>query len=192
MNLFTPAETVANYAAIGAAKARQPLGKLLVLSILAGMLIGFPVCVTNMACYAMPTGSLIRIVAGVLFAFGLGTVVLSGAELLTGNTLIIISVLDRRAGEHQPAHHAAESLRVTLLYLRRFLEYIAHALVDKAGYAGAVVFAVDYPRKLPVVEAGEFADKVAEARDGHAVGRGAEYVRVADDDLRAVGGHGRL
>ena len=96
MNLFTPAETAANYAAAGAVKTRQPLLKLLLLSVLAGMLIGFPVCVTNMACYGVENPSLVRITAGVLFAFGLGTVVLSGAELFTGNTLIIISVLDRK------------------------------------------------------------------------------------------------
>lgn len=131
MNLFTPAETVANYAAIGAAKARQPLGKLLVLSILAGMLIGFPVCVTNMACYAMPTGSLIRIVAGVLFAFGLGTVVLSGAELLTGNTLIIISVLDRRAA-------VSGMLRNWLIvYLGNFLgSLLVAAVCARFGWLG--------------------------------------------------------
>lgn len=61
------------------------------------MLIGFPVCVTNMACYGLENPSLVRITAGVLFAFGLGTVVLTGAELFTGNTLIVISVLDRQA-----------------------------------------------------------------------------------------------
>ena len=97
VNLFTPAETAANYAAAGAVKTRQPFLKLLLLSILAGMLIGFPVCVTNMACYGLENPSLVRITAGVLFAFGLGTVVLSGAELFTGNTLIIISVLDKKA-----------------------------------------------------------------------------------------------
>lgn len=97
VNLFTPAETAANYAAVGAVKTRQPFLKQLLLSVLAGMLIGFPVCVTNMACYGLENPSLVRITAGVLFAFGLGTVVLSGAELFTGNTLIIISVLDRKA-----------------------------------------------------------------------------------------------
>jgi formate/nitrite transporter len=97
VNLFTPAETAANYAAAGAVKTRQPFLKQLLLSVLAGMLIGFPVCVTNMACYGLENPSLVRITAGVLFAFGLGTVVLSGAELFTGNTLIIISVLDRKA-----------------------------------------------------------------------------------------------
>ena len=62
----------------------------------AGALIGFPVCVTNMATYAITNASAVRIIAGVLFAFGLGIVVLTGAELFTGNTLLVISLLDRR------------------------------------------------------------------------------------------------
>ena len=96
MNVFTPAETAANYAAAGVLKTRQPLLKLLLLGIAAGALIGFPVCVTNMATYAITNASAVRIIAGVLFAFGLGIVVLTGAELFTGNTLLVISLLDRR------------------------------------------------------------------------------------------------
>ena len=88
MNVFTPAETAANYAAAGVLKTRQPFLKLLLLGIAAGALIGFPVCVTNMATYAITNASAVRIIAGVLFAFGLGIVVLTGAELFTGNTLL--------------------------------------------------------------------------------------------------------
>lgn len=89
MNIFTPAETAANYAAAGVLKTRQPFLKLLLLGIAAGALIGFPVCVTNMATYTITNASAVRIIAGVLFAFGLGIVVLTGAELFTGNTLQI-------------------------------------------------------------------------------------------------------
>ena len=97
MKLFTPAETVANYAAAGAVKTQQTFGKLLLLGVAAGMLIGFPVCVTNMATYTVVGNSTVRMISGILFAFGLGTVILTGAELFTGNTLILISVLDKKA-----------------------------------------------------------------------------------------------
>lgn len=97
MNLFTAAETTANYSAAGAGKTKLPIPKMLVLGILAGFLIGFPSCVTNMATYALENNSVIRVLSGLLFAFGLGTVVLTGAELFTGNTLISISVLDEKA-----------------------------------------------------------------------------------------------
>ena len=83
MNLFTPEEMVRNYAAAGEKKVNAPFWKLLLLGILAGALIGYAALVTNMACYKIENGSVVRI--------------LSGAELFTGNTLILISVLDRRA-----------------------------------------------------------------------------------------------
>lgn len=97
MNLFTAAETAANYANAGASKAKLPISKMMVLGVLAGFLIGFPSCVTNMATYALDNNSTVRMVSGLLFAFGLGMVVISGAELFTGNTLITISVLEKKA-----------------------------------------------------------------------------------------------
>ena len=96
MNLFTPEEMVRNYAAAGEKKAGAPFWKLLLLGMLAGALIGYAALVTNMACYKLENASVIRILSGVLFGFGLGMVILSGAELFTGNTLIVISVLERR------------------------------------------------------------------------------------------------
>src|SRR5699024_12845512 len=86
MNLFTAAETAANYANDGAAKAKLPISKMLVLGVLAGFIIGFPSCVTNMATYALDNNSTIRMISGLLFAFGLGMVVISGAELFTGRS----------------------------------------------------------------------------------------------------------
>ena len=97
MNLFTPAELAVNYSNAGAAKTKLPISKMLLLGILAGMLIAFPSCVTNMASYALDNNSVIRMISGLLFAFGLGMVVVMGTELFTGNTLISISVMDGTA-----------------------------------------------------------------------------------------------
>ena len=51
MNLFSPAEIAANYAEAGVKKSSLPISKMLLLGVLAGMLIAFPSCVTNMASY---------------------------------------------------------------------------------------------------------------------------------------------
>ena len=96
LNVFTPVEATDNYAAASVKKANITVGKGLLLSILAGMLIAFPGAVTNMAGYGLENNSVIRTISGLLFAFGLGMVILSGAELFTGNTLMVIGVLDRR------------------------------------------------------------------------------------------------
>ncbi len=96
MGYFTPAEMTANYSSAGEKKATTPALKLFLLAILAGWMIGFPAMVTDIACYTLDNASVIRMVSGVLFAFGLGLVIMTGAELFTGNTLMVISVLDRR------------------------------------------------------------------------------------------------
>ena len=97
MNLFTPAETTANYALAGAGKTRMPAGKLLVLGILAGFLIAMGAVAANTAAHGLKDAGLTKLVSGLLFPFGLVMVILSGAELFTGNTLISISVLARQA-----------------------------------------------------------------------------------------------
>lgn len=97
MNLFTPKECAANYAAAGAAKTRMPLGKMFLLAVLAGFFIAMGGAVTNTAAHSISNVGAARIVCGLLFPFGLAMVVLTGAELFTGNTLITISVLDGQA-----------------------------------------------------------------------------------------------
>ena len=92
MNLFTPEEMVRNYSLAGAKKTQAPAWKLLILGILAGALIGYAALVTNMACYKLENPSMIRVLSGVLFGFGLGMVILSGAELFTGNNLLAYAV----------------------------------------------------------------------------------------------------
>lgn len=132
MNLFTMAETSNNYSLAGANKAKMPFGKLLILAILAGMLIGFPAAVTNMAGYTLTSNSVVRVLSGVLFAFGLGTVVMTGAELFTGNTLICISVLDKKAS-------LAGMLRNwVIVYIGNFIGSLIVAFIcAKFGWLGA-------------------------------------------------------
>jgi formate/nitrite transporter len=95
MNLFTPAEITQNYAAAGKAKAEYPVDRLLVSAITAGFFIAFGAAVSNTASHSIANVSAARIISGLLFPFGLGMVLLLGAELFTGNCLISISVLNR-------------------------------------------------------------------------------------------------
>ena len=97
MNLFTPGECAANYAAAGRAKTQMPLVKMFLLAVLAGFFIAMGGAVTNTAVHSIDNVGLARVVCGLLFPFGLAMVVLTGAELFTGNTLITISVLDGQA-----------------------------------------------------------------------------------------------
>ena len=97
MNLYTPAECAANYAAAGRKKTRMPVVKMFLLAVLAGFFIAMGGAVTNTASHSIANVGAARVVCGLLFPFGLGMVILMGAELFTGNTLIVISLLDRQA-----------------------------------------------------------------------------------------------
>jgi len=97
LNLFLPAEIAENYCQIGKAKSTAPAWKLLILGIMAGLLIAFGSAVTNTATHTISNVSVVRVVSGLLFPFGLGMVILIGAELFTGCCLISISVLDHSA-----------------------------------------------------------------------------------------------
>ena len=97
MNLFTPKECAANYAAAGRAKTEMPIPKMFLLAVLAGFFIAMGGTATNTAAHSIANVGAARMVCGLLFPFGLAMVVLTGAELFTGNTLITISVLDGQA-----------------------------------------------------------------------------------------------
>ncbi|GHV17631.1 FdhC protein [Spirochaetia bacterium] len=96
MSLLTMQEVTANYVKAGADKIKLPIWKMLVLGILAGIIIGMSSTVSNTSAHALVNGGMVRLVTGLTFAFGLGMVVQVGAELFTGNSLLIIPVLEKQ------------------------------------------------------------------------------------------------
>jgi len=81
-------------------KVNASVFKLMILGILAGVYIGFGAClatlVTNDAAKYVGLG-LARLASGAVFSLGLMLVVIAGAELFTGNNLMLMSVLDKKA-----------------------------------------------------------------------------------------------
>lgn len=95
--MFSPTEITENYITIGAKKAKTPILKLLMLGVFSGFIIGMGSVVTNTASFQLQNVSAIKIASGLLFPFGLGIIMLLGTELFTGNAMIIISVLEKKA-----------------------------------------------------------------------------------------------
>jgi formate transporter len=99
-NYLTPAEITAATAQTGVAKTSMKLPAQLLLSIMAGIFIAFAAEGSNMAAFnlwASPaTYGLGKALAGALFGTGLMLVILAGGELFTGNTLILVAVLQRQ------------------------------------------------------------------------------------------------
>ena len=94
MNMLTPAELTESYTKLGKAKAEKPFGRLFSLAVMAGLFIALGAAVCNTAVHSIADVSTSKIIGGLLFPFGLGMVMLMGAELFTGNVMIGISVLN--------------------------------------------------------------------------------------------------
>lgn len=82
---------------VGAAKASLPMAQLLPLAVLAGAFIALG-AVFSTAVTADPTlqPGLARLLGGLTFSLGLVLVVVGGAELFTGNTMIVMAWASRR------------------------------------------------------------------------------------------------
>jgi formate/nitrite transporter len=93
LDALLPAEMARRAEAIGARKARLDVASLLVLAILAGAFIGLGAMfatTTLVGAEALPYG-VGRLLAGGVFSLGLILVVLGGAELFTGNSLMVMA-----------------------------------------------------------------------------------------------------
>lgn len=95
MNFFSPAEVAKNTVGIGKGKANLPPLKMLLLGIMAGMYIGFAGVACTMAAVGIPIPSTAKLVGAMVFPGGLAMVLLAGSELFTGNSLMLVSVLEK-------------------------------------------------------------------------------------------------
>jgi formate/nitrite transporter len=118
------AETVAE--TVGVSKATSPWLSLLVLGIMAGAYVGFGGLFATTVTFDMPSEmglGLKKLVAGGAFSIGLMLVIIAGAELFTGNTLMISSIITGRITWSNTLG------RWTLVYVANFIGSILLALL---------------------------------------------------------------
>jgi formate transporter len=127
MDALLPAAMARRAEDLGVVKASLPLDRLIALSVLAGAFIGFGAMFATVAT-ADPDLSFAvsRVLGGVVFSLGLVLVVVGGAELFTGNALLVMAVASRR-------------VRVRAL-LRNWLVVLAGNAVGAVGLAVLVVW----------------------------------------------------
>jgi formate/nitrite transporter len=89
--LLSPHEVAASFIETGYKKVNTPKAKQFLLGVLAGAYIAFAAEGSNAAIHTMSSVGLAKALAGALFATGLMLVVVGGAELFTGNCLIVIA-----------------------------------------------------------------------------------------------------
>jgi len=101
LDAYAPPEIAKRVEAVAETKAALSSGQLLMLAILAGAFIAFgamtyTLVVADSALGAGPT----RLLGGMAFSVGLILVIVGGAELFTGNALMIMALMDGRIGLH--------------------------------------------------------------------------------------------
>lgn len=94
---FSPKEIAEKVESVGVTKARLPILPTLMLGVLAGGFIGlgalyFALVVSD----AQLSFGIARVLGGVVFSLGLILVVVAGAELFTGNNLLVMAWADRK------------------------------------------------------------------------------------------------
>lgn len=97
-NMFnSPAEVVQANINAGKTKATLPLMKMILLGMLAGAFIAIGGEASNLAVHGISDVGIARTLAGAIFPVGLMMIVLIGGELFTGNCMIIMAVMDKKA-----------------------------------------------------------------------------------------------
>jgi formate/nitrite transporter len=96
MNILSPTELTDQNLKSAIKKSQSPTSRLLTLGIAAGVFIGLGAVASSTAAHTISDVGLARLISGLIFPIGLCMVVLLGAELMTGNALMITAVLAKK------------------------------------------------------------------------------------------------
>ena len=99
VDAYSPGEISKRIQTVGVAKANLDILSTLMLGILAGAFIAFGAVLATLAIHDSNLSfGLTKLIGGLVFCVGLILVVVAGAELFTGNNLIIMAFVDKRIG----------------------------------------------------------------------------------------------
>ncbi len=152
---YAPAQIARLIEAGGVAKARLPLVKLAALGVLAGAFIAFGAMFYTL----VVTGSDLgfgpgRLLGGVAFSLGLILVLVGGAELFTGNNLIVMAWAERKVSTAELlrnwvvvylANFAGALGSVALFYLAGVLDMNGGAVGETAAGIARAKLELDFP-----------------------------------------------
>lgn len=94
---YKPAKIAVLVEDVGVGKAQLPVLQMLVLAVLAGIFIGFGAAAYTAVMAGADAGfGPSRLLGGVVFSLGLILVIVGGAELFTGNALMVMAAVDRK------------------------------------------------------------------------------------------------
>lgn len=94
---YKPAKIATLIESLGVQKAQLPAAQMLVLAVLAGVFISFGAAAYTVVMTGVDPGfGPARALGGLVFSLGLILVVVGGAELFTGNALMVMAAVDRK------------------------------------------------------------------------------------------------
>lgn len=94
--MISTKEGINKYSEAGIHKAEMPVLKMFVLAAMSGVFISVAGITSMIASLSVENPSVARLIVALIFPAGLAMVVVNGAELFTGNNLMLISVLDKK------------------------------------------------------------------------------------------------
>ena len=97
---YSPQELSEYFIESGQQKAAIPPLRLMLLAVLAGAFIAFACEGSSMAAHSIASAGPAKALAGALFSTGLMMVLVTGAQLFTGNILIVVPFLQRKVRLH--------------------------------------------------------------------------------------------
>jgi formate/nitrite transporter len=160
MEARTPSQILEYTSEAGIVKATRGISAQLILAFFAGAFIAFAGEGSNMAAFNLfsdpNTYGLGKVLAGAVFGTGLMLVLVAGGELFTGNTLMIVGVLDRKVKIRQML------LNWLLVYIGNFIGSILIAyMMNKSGLfnsgngglGGQTIKIAAYKTSLPFLSA---------------------------------------
>ncbi len=99
MSIKSPSKIVETLDEIGLSKCHMSLANLMILAVFAGVYVGFGAILATIVSHDLSTyvgSGFAKLISGAVFSVGLMLVLLCGAELFTGNNLLIIPCIDRK------------------------------------------------------------------------------------------------
>jgi formate/nitrite transporter len=149
LDAYAPKEIAVRLATVGAAKARLPLLSMVTLGVLAGGFIGLGALYYTLVAADPGIGFAAgRVLGGIVFSLGLVLVVVAGAELFTGNNLLVMAWVVRRISTRELVR-----------------DLVIVFLANLAGAAGlAVLVALSGEWRLGGEQVGQAAVRIAAAK----------------------------
>ncbi len=95
--MHSPLEIARAYVEVGIHKTNLSAFKMVILGIFAGFFIGFAGIASTTAAATIGNPSVGKLVGALVFPAGMAMVLIAGSELFTGNMLIILAVLEKKA-----------------------------------------------------------------------------------------------